>query len=95
MRLNGSSALVTGGASGLGLATAKRLLENGADGVVLVDLPTSDGELAAKELGDRVSFVPADVRNTVQMNLAIEVAVGMAPMRAVVHCAGRAVRCAW
>jgi NAD(P)-dependent dehydrogenase (short-subunit alcohol dehydrogenase family) len=89
MKLNGSSALVTGGASGLGLATAKRLLENGADGVVLVDLPTSDGEVVAKELGDRVSFVAADVRDPEQMNAAFDRAVEMAPLRAVVHCAGR------
>jgi NAD(P)-dependent dehydrogenase (short-subunit alcohol dehydrogenase family) len=89
MKLNGSSALVTGGASGLGLATARRLLENGADGVVLVDLPTSDGEVVAKELGDRVSFVAADVRDPEQMNAAFDRAVEMAPLRAVVHCAGR------
>ena len=89
MKLNGSSAVVTGGASGLGLATVKRLLENGADGVVIADLPSSDGEVVAKELGGRVSFVAADVRSPEQMDAAFDAAAAVAPLRAVVHCAGR------
>ena len=60
MIVNDSVALVTGGASGLGLATVKALLADGAQ-VVIVDLPSSDGETVAKELGDRVRFAAADV----------------------------------
>lgn len=50
MRIQGSSALITGGASGLGLATAERLAAAGAQ-VVLLDLPRSDGAAAAKRTG--------------------------------------------
>lgn len=49
MELKGISTAVTGGASGLGLATARRLVDAGAQ-VTLIDLPNSDGEAAAKEL---------------------------------------------
>jgi NAD(P)-dependent dehydrogenase (short-subunit alcohol dehydrogenase family) len=52
--------LVTGGASGLGLATAKRLLNQGAK-VVIVDVVSSEGETIAKELGTNCTFVQADV----------------------------------
>lgn len=89
MNVKGISALVTGGASGLGLATVRRLLEEGAASVVIVDLPSSDGETIAKELGTAVRFVPADVRSADDMKAAIDVAVAAGPLRAVVHCAGR------
>lgn len=55
-------AVVTGGASGLGRATAERLIQQGGS-AVLVDLPTSDGENVAKSLGEQCVFAPADVRN--------------------------------
>lgn len=56
--------LVTGGASGLGRATAQRLIRNGAR-VVIADLPKSDGDNAAKELGeDSCYFSPTDVSNS-------------------------------
>ena len=58
MDIAGTSAVVTGGASGLGLATASRLLDGGA-AVVIADLPASDGEAVAKELGERASKDPA------------------------------------
>ena len=60
MEINNAVAVVTGGASGLGLATAKALLDKGAL-VVILDLPTSNGEDGANELGDRVRFAAADV----------------------------------
>ena len=88
MDISGISALVTGGASGLGLATAKRLLERGAN-VTLVDLPGSDGEAVAKELGDQAQFAAADVRSESEINAALEEAAERGPVRAVVHCAGR------
>ncbi len=89
MDLSGSSAVVTGGASGLGLATVKRLLETPVARVVIADLPSSDGKVVAEELGDRVVFVPADVRNVEEMESAYDAAEGAAPLRALVHCAGR------
>lgn len=52
--------LVTGGASGLGRATVQRLVKNGAR-VVIADLPSSDGENVAKELGGSCCFAPTDV----------------------------------
>ncbi|XP_037676738.1 uncharacterized protein LOC119522153 [Choloepus didactylus] len=56
----GLVALITGGASGLGLATAERLVRQGA-AAVLLDLPSSDGEAQAKKLGSSCTFAPADV----------------------------------
>ena len=89
MRINGISALVTGGASGLGLATARRLLDAGAAGVVIADLPGSDGAAAAKELGDQAVFAPADVRDPEAVNAALDAAQSRGPLRVLVHCAGR------
>jgi NAD(P)-dependent dehydrogenase (short-subunit alcohol dehydrogenase family) len=89
MDLAGSSAVVTGGASGLGLATVKRLLEAGAVRVVIADLSSSDGKNVAESLGARVVFAPADVRNAEEMDAAYDAAAEAAPLRAVVHCAGR------
>jgi NAD(P)-dependent dehydrogenase (short-subunit alcohol dehydrogenase family) len=88
VRIEGISALVTGGASGLGLATARRLVDGGAK-VVLVDLEASDGETAAKELGDAASFVAADVTDEAALGTALDAAEANGPLRAVVHCAGR------
>ncbi|MFI8992660.1 3-hydroxyacyl-CoA dehydrogenase [Streptomyces sp. NPDC053542] len=87
MRTDGVSALVTGGASGLGLATAKKLLASGAH-VVLLDLPTSDGEAVAKELGERAVFVAGDVTDEADVTRAVEAATAPAPLRVTVNCAG-------
>ncbi|MGV0045031.1 SDR family NAD(P)-dependent oxidoreductase [Mycobacterium colombiense] len=86
MHLSGTSTLVTGGGSGLGLATAAALLARGAS-VVIADLPTSPGEKAAADLGAR--FVPADVTDEGQMAAALDAAEEAGPLRGVVHCAGR------
>jgi NAD(P)-dependent dehydrogenase (short-subunit alcohol dehydrogenase family) len=88
MRIEGISALVTGAASGLGLATATRLIESGAS-VVLVDLPSSAGHRLAAELGEAAQFVAADITDTDQVSEALDVAETAGPLRAVVHCAGR------
>lgn len=84
---NGTVALITGGASGLGAATARRLYASGA-AVVLVDLPQSRGAELAAELGDRAVFVPADVTNEDQVNEAIAAAAALGTLRIAVNCAG-------
>jgi len=91
MDIEGITALVTGGASGLGLATVRELARRGGT-VVVVDLPQSAGETVAKELGDHVVFAPADVTDDAQMEAALDLAEGLGPLRAVVHCAGRGLR---
>ncbi len=80
MQISGCSALVTGGASGLGLATAKMLAEAGAE-VIVIDLPSSGGADVAG-----VTFAPADVTNEEQVRAAI--AMATKPLRIVVNCAG-------
>ncbi|MDV7353835.1 3-hydroxyacyl-CoA dehydrogenase [Rhodococcus sp. NPDC019627] len=87
MIVNDSVALVTGGASGLGLATTKALLADGAS-VVIVDLPSSNGETVAKELGDRVRFAAGDVTSEADVSAALDVAESLGPLRVAVNCAG-------
>jgi NAD(P)-dependent dehydrogenase (short-subunit alcohol dehydrogenase family) len=93
MDIRGAVALITGGASGLGAATARRLLDAGAS-VVLLDLESSAGARFAAELnadaiagGDAV-FAPADVTNEGQVQAAVDAATAMGPLRIVVNCAG-------
>lgn len=87
MNVAGIAALVTGGASGLGFATAQVLAAQGAR-VVICDLPSSQGEAAAAEIGAR--FVPADVTDPDQMAGAVASTVAWGgELRACVHCAGR------
>ncbi|OMH32253.1 SDR family NAD(P)-dependent oxidoreductase [Tersicoccus sp. Bi-70] len=87
MQIEGSVALITGGASGLGAATAQTLYDAGAS-VVLVDLPTSRGEEAAAALGERARFVAADVTDEAQVAAAVAAAGELGPLRIVVNCAG-------
>ncbi len=87
MQINDSVAVVTGGASGLGLATTKALLADGAH-VVIIDLPFSNGEAVAKELGERVRFVAADVTDENAVSQALDVAESLGPLRVAVNCAG-------
>ncbi len=87
MEIKDAVAVITGGASGLGLATAKALLDEGAK-VVLLDLPSSKGEDVAKELGDRARFAPADVCDEVAVTKAFDLAETLGPVRVVVNCAG-------
>jgi NAD(P)-dependent dehydrogenase (short-subunit alcohol dehydrogenase family) len=85
MDIAGASALVTGGASGLGLATARRLAAAGAV-VTIIDLPTSAGSDVAAELGG--AFAPADVTSPDQVAEAVQTAAASGPLRVVVNCAG-------
>jgi NAD(P)-dependent dehydrogenase (short-subunit alcohol dehydrogenase family) len=87
MRLEGLSTALTGGASGLGLATARRLVKAGGL-VTLVDLPGSAGAEAARELGAAATFVPADITDAEQFEAALDAADERGGLRAVVHCAG-------
>ncbi|AEA26165.1 3-hydroxyacyl-CoA dehydrogenase [Pseudonocardia benzenivorans] len=87
MDINGNVALVTGGASGLGLATAETLLAAGAK-VVLLDLPGSAGEEVAGKLGDDARFAPADVRDEAAVAAALDVAAELGTLRVAVNCAG-------
>jgi NAD(P)-dependent dehydrogenase (short-subunit alcohol dehydrogenase family) len=88
MNIQGKGALVTGGASGLGRATAEALHAAGA-GVVIMDLPHSQGEAFARELGDRARFAPTDVTDTEQVSAAVATAVeAFGGVHIVVNCAG-------
>jgi NAD(P)-dependent dehydrogenase (short-subunit alcohol dehydrogenase family) len=88
MQVKGVVAVITGGASGLGRATAERLLSQGAK-VVLVDLPTSAGAETARELGPDAVFCAADVTDEAQMLAAFDLAESLGDVRVTVHCAGR------
>lgn len=85
MDLNGTVAVVTGGASGLGAATARRLAADRAT-VVVADLQEDLGEEVAAELNG--VFVPTDVTDTDQVQAALDVAGEAGTMRALVNCAG-------
>ena len=88
MEINGTAALVTGGASGLGLATAERLAAAGAH-VTIVDLPASPGKAVADTLGDTVSFAAADVTDEDAVAAALAgIAERRIPLRIAVNCAG-------
>ena len=80
-------ALVTGGASGLGGATAELLTAQGA-AVVIVDLPGAAGEEAVARLGERARFCAADVRDPDAVQAAVEAAQDLGELRIAVSCAG-------
>ena len=87
MQIAGSVAVITGGASGLGLATAKRLVASGAQ-VVLLDLPSAPGEQAVAELAPSAAFAPGDVTSEEDVARALDMAAARGPVRIVVNCAG-------
>lgn len=84
MQIKDAVAVVTGGASGLGLATAKRLLAAGGL-VVVIDLK---GEDVVAGLGERARFVAADVADPAAVGAALDVAESLGPVRINVNCAG-------
>ncbi|WP_020109573.1 SDR family oxidoreductase [Nocardia sp. 348MFTsu5.1] len=88
MQLKDNTFLVTGGASGLGAATAAAIVAGGGR-VVITDLPASDGETTAKNLGDAALFVPSDITDEASLTEALDAAESHGPLRGVVHCAGR------
>jgi NAD(P)-dependent dehydrogenase (short-subunit alcohol dehydrogenase family) len=85
MDINGASAIVTGGASGIGAATARLLASKGAK-VVIADLQADKGEALAKEIGG--AFCKVDVTKTEDIMNAIEMAKDMGPLRVLVNSAG-------
>ena len=87
MRIDGAAALVTGGASGLGEATVRRLVAAGAS-VTIVDRDEARGDALAKELGDRVGVAAADVADEEQVRAALAQAQQSGPVRIAVNCAG-------
>jgi len=88
MRIEGRSALVAGGASGLGAATVRSLHGAGAS-VVICDMNAERGEALAEELGDRAKFVEANVMEAEPERAAVEAAAaGENGLRISVCCAG-------
>src|SRR3546814_9961259 len=85
MDITGSSSVITGGASGLGEATARLLAEKGQH-VVIVDMNEEKGEAVAKEIGG--VFVKADVANAEQVIAAVEAAKEMGPLKTLLTAAG-------
>jgi NAD(P)-dependent dehydrogenase (short-subunit alcohol dehydrogenase family) len=88
MKISACTAVITGGASGLGRATAERLLAAGGR-VALLDLPRSAGADVAKQLGDHAHFVAADVTNTDEVAGALDAAAArFGALHVLVNCAG-------
>src|SRR4029450_1013600 len=88
MKVEGASALVAGGASGLGAATSRALHERGAS-VVIADLNAEKGEALASELGDRARFVEANVMEPEPVQAAVDAAAEVGGgLRISVCCAG-------
>ena len=85
MDITGSTAIVTGGASGIGAAVARALAAKGAV-VVVADLNAEKGEALAGEIGG--VFASVDVTKTEQVAAAVEAAAEIAPLRACVNSAG-------
>lgn len=86
-RLSGKSALITGGASGIGLATARRFLEEGA-GVVITDIDEAKGAGAASELG-AAHFLQHDVTSESGWDSVVETTVKtLGGLNILVNCAG-------
>ena len=88
MQLEQSAAVVSGGASGLGLATATRIVDAGGR-VVLLDINEEQGRASAAELGERARFIKTDISNEDQVRTAVKDAAGfMGRITLAVNCAG-------
>jgi NAD(P)-dependent dehydrogenase (short-subunit alcohol dehydrogenase family) len=88
MRISDHTFLITGGSSGLGAGTARRLIAQGAH-VVLADVNEDDGQEQAEQLGDRAHFVATDVTEPEAVERAIATATEhFGGLHGVVNCAG-------
>ena len=88
MKISGATAVITGGASGLGRATAERLSAGGAR-VALLDLPRSPGADVARAIGDAALFTPADVTSADEVTAALEAAAArFGGIHILINCAG-------
>jgi len=87
MQIEGAAAVVTGGASGLGEATVRRLHARGAK-VVILDRDEARGLALVKELGAGVVFAKTDVTSELEVQAAVAQAQQLAPLRIAVSCAG-------
>jgi NAD(P)-dependent dehydrogenase (short-subunit alcohol dehydrogenase family) len=87
VEVSGNVALVTGAASGLGEATARRLHAHGA-AIVLADLSEERGEAIATELGPNTRFVKTDVTSEESVNAAVAAGAELGRLAMSVHCAG-------
>ncbi len=88
MQVKGSTFIVTGGASGLGGATARMIVEAGGNAVI-ADLKEPEGQALAKELGTRVKFVRTDVTDEANGKAAVAAALeGWGGVHGLVNCAG-------
>ncbi|HEY2305405.1 MAG TPA: SDR family NAD(P)-dependent oxidoreductase [Streptosporangiaceae bacterium] len=86
MDLTGTAAIISGGASGLGEATARALAAAGST-VVIADLNADRGEAVAAEVGGK--FVQTDVADEASVTMAVDVAAALpSPLRVIVNCAG-------
>jgi len=88
MKIEGSTFVVTGGASGLGAGTARMVVAGGGN-VILADMNAAQGEAIAKELGARACFVRVDVTDEAQVQAAMAAALsGFGALHGLVNCAG-------
>lgn len=88
MDVSQGSAIVTGGGSGLGQATARRLAAAGAQ-VFALDLPQVVERVAGEDTDSGVRYLAGDITDEKTISAAISVATAELPLRSVVHCAGR------
>jgi len=90
MQVRGNSAIVTGGASGIGAATARALSDVGAL-VTIIDVNEEAGEALSSGSGGKIIFVAADVTNPSSVRHAVDVASERGPLRVAINCAGIAI----
>jgi NAD(P)-dependent dehydrogenase (short-subunit alcohol dehydrogenase family) len=87
VEIKGRTALVTGGGSGLGAATARMVTEQGGS-VVVADVDRERGQRVAAELGERARFVPTDVTDEASVGAAVAAALELGGLHVAVSCAG-------
>jgi NAD(P)-dependent dehydrogenase (short-subunit alcohol dehydrogenase family) len=88
MTIENKTFIITGGASGLGFATAKMIVENGGN-AVLLDINSEAGEKSATDLGVKAKYVKTDVANEEQVQNAIDLAVEtFGGLHGIANCAG-------